>query len=554
MSLVFLHGKKINVFADHHGTEGDFTTSATQIMKDIAETGGFSLGNKQEKGLLDKVTNFITKYDNLTYINDKSRDIKSEKLVNKVYLRNTFPRSLYSLAKFLPFETVLEILGKTDKYNKDGKPRDWAYTFTRNEIEKGKIGEIMVDWLDPIKREVEKIPISELIEKNSKNIDTEMENEELSRKYVEKEKINTVSPLIGKFLFHNFQKEGGKTALTSSISYLVARGLGYDAFVSYNPKNGKIFINADGKHDLMPIWEKLNEIIPGYPKPIRNTFMFEPKDPEMIKKMKDISQAKLLEILGMKGDEHVAANKTAEPVAEIWTSENEKELNELLAKIKEREINIEKMDKRRKEIEVRLLELKKIASGEKTTAASVIEVENPVQPEKKEIVNVSEELENNIQQRRQEVADKMEIKKEDIEELPEAKLKIEIEKVIKQFAEKLKEKNVAYKSLEVKSTGTGFHIVAHLEGEGEGFIGRIKAAGVGNPNFIADIKSIDGKIKVVSYDFDANPVVKAFTPQDKIDDLVNTLGEKIKTYIEKDRNKTVARIDIENGILKITYS
>ncbi|MCX6753125.1 MAG: hypothetical protein NTW62_02160 [Candidatus Nomurabacteria bacterium] len=309
---VEIGGKKINIFADHHGTEGGFTTSATQIMKDIAVTGGLSLGNKEETEFLNKTSSFIAKFDNLAYLDDKKdkRDPKSERLVDEKYLRNTFPRSLYSLAKFLPFETTLEILGNNEKFEdgkkivdwknpflKDGKPRDWANTFTDDEIEKGDIGKIVIDYKNPINGEITKMTVKELVKKNKGDINYTIKGEETALKNQGK---NTESSTLGKFVFHNFADNGkGKTnTIPKHMAYLTSRALGYDAFVSYNPESGAIFINSDGKKDLMPVWEKLNAIIPGYPKPVRNQMMFAPKDPEMMKKMKDISQEKLLEILG----------------------------------------------------------------------------------------------------------------------------------------------------------------------------------------------------------------------------------------------------------------
>jgi hypothetical protein len=137
--------------------------------------------------------------------------------------------------------------------------------------------------------------------------------------------------------------------------------------------------------------------------------------------------------------------------------------------------------------------------------------------------------------------------KKDIEQLTPEKLKIEIEKVIKKFADKLKKNNIAYKDLDINKKGKGFNIVAHLEGTGW------KSFLIGNPNFIADIQSEDGKIVIPYHKLEANDLVSSLTPKKDIDNLANTLGEEIKKYIEGDRKKEVERIDIENGVLKITY-
>ncbi|MCX6754971.1 MAG: hypothetical protein NT068_00320 [Candidatus Nomurabacteria bacterium] len=304
-------GGVTKIYADHHGTEGGYTTSATQIVRDIMTAGKFSLGDPKTKEYLNKTASFIAKFDNLAYLDDKkdSRDPKSERLVDEKYLRNTFPRSLYSLAKFLPFETVLEILGKNEKYFKDGKPRDWTNTFTREEIENGEIGKMEVDYRG------KKITVKELVERNIKDLNYAINNTNIALRY----QGNNTDSVLGKTVFHAFTKDtdGKSNTIPNHLAYITARALGNDAFVSYNPESGAIFINSDGKVDLMPIWEKLNAIIPGYPKPIRNQMMFAPKDPEMNKKMKDISQEKILEILGM------GENKNTAPVAIKTTIEKD---------------------------------------------------------------------------------------------------------------------------------------------------------------------------------------------------------------------------------------
>ncbi len=304
-------GGVTKIYADHHGTEGGYTTSATQIVRDIMTAGKFSLGDSKTKEYLNKTASFIAKFDNLAYLDDKkdSRDPKSERLVDEKYLRNTFPRSLYSLAKFLPFETVLEILGKNEKYFKDGKPRDWANTFTREEIENGEIGKMEVDYRG------KKITVKELVERNIKDLNYAINNTNIALKY----QGNNTDSVLGKTVFHAFTKDtdGKSNTIPNHLAYITARALGNDAFVSYNPESGAIFINSDGKVDLMPIWEKLNAIIPGYPKPIRNQMMFAPKDPEMKKKMKDISQEKILEILGMKENNTTKENLEKRSLDEI---------------------------------------------------------------------------------------------------------------------------------------------------------------------------------------------------------------------------------------------
>ncbi len=144
--------------------------------------------------------------------------------------------------------------------------------------------------------------------------------------------------------------------------------------------------------------------------------------------------------------------------------------------------------------------------------------------------------------------------KKDIEPLTKEQLKIEIEKVIKKFAEKLKEKNVAYKDLDITKTSRGLHLVAHLTGTGSGVTGKLKAVAAGNPDFIADLASVDGKIIVLSHKLEANAVVNALVNPQEIEKFARSIGEEVKNYIEEDRKKKVARLDIEGETLKITYA
>lgn len=327
---VLIDDGKIKIFADHHGEEGGYTTSATQIMLDIAKISSFELGkDEEEKDLLANMGSFVAKFDNLTYLNEK-KDFKnpdSGNLVDEKYLVNTFSRSLYSLAKFLPFETVLDILGKGERFLKNGKPRSWDNTFTRNEMENG-FGEMLVEVNG------KKLKLRDLIVENEKKIKHTIVAERNTERYMQDKGIDGQSPIIGKFLYHNFpeiEAKGNKKGIEkirniipNELAYITARGLGYDSFVSYSPKDGRIFVNSDGKMDLMKLWKKLNEIVPGYPKPVRNQMLFGPKDPEMLKLVKEkITEEKFLEIL--KGSENKVVEVKAEETTPTTVVEPNKE-------------------------------------------------------------------------------------------------------------------------------------------------------------------------------------------------------------------------------------
>lgn len=205
--------------------------------------------------------------------------------------------------------------------------------------------------------------------------------------------------------------------------------------------------------------------------------------------------------------------------------EDKKKFLEMIEKIKSNKINIDKLKE-----ELSLLQQEKL-DAEKNNINTITTIE----PEEKKVVEVPKSEPGK------------ETKKENIEELNSQKLKIEVEKVIKSFANTLEEKGVVYKSLDIESKGDSFHIVAHLAGTG------LKRIAIGKPKFIADIKSRDGKIIVPHNELEASGVVKTFVKQEAIDKFANTIGDEIKKYIEKSRGKEVERIDIENGVLKITY-
>lgn len=152
-----------------------------------------------------------------------------------------------------------------------------------------------------------------------------------------------------------------------------------------------------------------------------------------------------------------------------------------------------------------------------------------------------------IESQKNEVLEKFENKEGEKEVFDKNKLKNEVEKIIIQFADKMKEKGVVYDSLEITGDGNRLRMVTKMSGTG------MKGLMIGKPKFIVDLETKDGGIVVPFYDFDANSLVNTFTPKDKIEELVNTLGDKVKAYIESDRKKEIKGMSIENGNLVIEY-
>ncbi len=282
-----------------------------------------------------------------------------------------------------------------------------------------------------------------------------------------------------------------------------------------NFKNGGFYIQSDHPK-LKKIGEKLQELIPEL-EIGEQSLKFEPKNPkdgitkEMLFNMIDpgILNKK---IEGKKEVGEKTEEKRGVAISELIAPEKQEEVVNLITKEEELKQKIDAVNQRIAE----LLALKKEASP----TEKVLE-ETPAE------IPVEKNLEN---------------KKTD--EFNEQELKKEIEKIIQNFAGKLEEKGLKYESLKITKTGAnGFNINAKLKGNWM----------TGSPVFNANIESQDGKIATLDYKLDANPFVKVLA-KEQVEKLANTLGEEVKKYIEKDKGKKVERMDIENGVLKVTYA
>jgi hypothetical protein len=314
-------GGLIKIYADHHGEKNTYKTSATKIVNDIFEHEISKDKNlKEEAKTLQNLTTFITKYDNIGFIDEKDKD--GNKIWTEGFFAETFSRSLYSLARVLPFETTLEIIKDPKKFKTEGKSSiSWLTRFSKDEIENGELGKIEISIQDPKDRTKQrKLTIKEYVAEDQNENIAALEGVENCEKHMEENGINPESPITGRTLWHDFpemeltdkktgRKYKGKNTIKQNKAYLAAKAKGYDAIVFDNPKTGGLFTNADGKHKLRRVWGNLNKRIPGYPEPIRNIFMFEPKDPKMLEELKKISQEERLQIYGMKTDKYVAIKK-----------------------------------------------------------------------------------------------------------------------------------------------------------------------------------------------------------------------------------------------------
>lgn len=323
-------GVTIKIFADHHGIGNPYNTSATKISYDIFKpTISKNKEINQEAQLLVKCA---TKFDNIEFIEDKNR--ANKKYWNESFFIKDYPRSLYSLAKVLPFEKTLEILKNPKKYKFSGTSTNWLTAFSQKEIEEGELGKLKVKIQNPKNRtKSREINIKQYIQEVSYENLAGVEGIKIAKKYMKDHGIDENSYFMGKkVIFHNFPeieiiKNGKKTksinTIPQNVAFLAAKSLGYNGIIFYNPKQGTIFFNTDGKGEMMALWEKVNQKIPGYPKPVRNTFMFPPKDQKLIEKSKEITEEEWLDILGMKTEKYTKVKNYEEIKKKRESLENE---------------------------------------------------------------------------------------------------------------------------------------------------------------------------------------------------------------------------------------
>lgn len=176
--------------------------------------------------------------------------------------------------------------------------------------------------------------------------------------------------------------------------------------------------------------------------------------------------------------------------------------------------------------------------------SAVLKMINEKYPDGDKVTPIAPDKVQETKQEIEKIIDSSKEIKKDIEQLTAQQIKSEVEKIIKQdFVKKLEENKLEYKGMDILVTKSGFNIVANFEGDWKR----------GSPKFIADIVNDNGKIKIINHKLKANPLVSVLAPKNKIDAMAESMGENIKQYIEKDRKKEIERLDIENGILKVTY-
>jgi len=593
-----INGEMTTLWIDHHGEGKHEPTSGTKLMYEIMQKADIL---KEKPEWLDKFVNLVDDIDNLKYV--ERTDEKGKKTFNQDYFKNKWPNSLYALAeKEIPFNELRVLVELLVEQGKDP-----SEPFTNEELN-GGIGKIKFKGGKTIK---------ELCEEQTKNVEKVSKSVDNALDYAKKNKLNSESSRFGKIVYHNFfqigksyinkktgKEESRKNTVNNFMAYKDLKARGMDTLIAWNPKNREFFINTNFKNaDLTELAKKLEEKYPGCVKnngkDVRGIFIFGNIPDNM-------SEKDFLDIL----DKEIAKNakegainnvpmpkEIEEPDQETRKEEIEKKITELMQEMpSDKDINkleiyegfftnwinaikqeknekpealayLESMVKITKEIKTLLVEKETIeknlqndstasipstAKSDTETKTVIPEQTKPTtekQDKKIETAETATKAEETIAKNSPEdILDTGKMENGNVEIMDITKLKIEIEKVIRKFADKLKEQNIAYKSLDINGTGNGFHIVAHLKGTG------LKGIAIGNPNFIVDIKALDGQIKVVNHEFDANSIVRALAPKDKIDNLANTLGEEIKKYIEEDRKKVVKRIEIENNALKVIYS
>jgi hypothetical protein len=136
---------------------------------------------------------------------------------------------------------------------------------------------------------------------------------------------------------------------------------------------------------------------------------------------------------------------------------------------------------------------------------------------------------------------------ENIEPLTQEQLKEEIKKVILKDGVKilkLEKKDLKYEDLKISTTEEGLlNVEIFLKG---GFL-------IGKPKVSFDIGILSGEIVVRDITEDGTALARALPWREDMERLSNQFGDKLKKSIETSRGKIIERMDIEDGVLKITY-
>ena len=329
-------GKTKTLYIDHHGVGKKEPTCGTKMMDEIMEKAGIM---KDKPEWLDKLINFVSELDNLTYLEKK--DSKGRKVFNETYFRNEWPNSLYALAeKKIPFETLIKLC-ESEKITDPSKP------FTEEELN-GEIGSIKID----------KFTIKELCKQQKEEVENILNNGiKNSIKHNTAEGKNMESTRLGKIIYQDYYKNFGKVnVILDHLSFKATKAKNYDTYMAWNKKKNSFYINSNHPN-LSKIVEELNKIDPGCAIDVRGVMVYgkilnlteeqflNTIDPKILKNVKIIDkETELTQKTNGDPENQKDNNKTEVVKIEKQVSREEaiEELkNEIARLIRERDAKIE---------------------------------------------------------------------------------------------------------------------------------------------------------------------------------------------------------------------
>jgi len=241
---------KGSVYADHHGKERDNigeTTSSTEIVYDILVKSGLLARD----GGLEEIVRFVNQIDNLDY--SMSRDDLIE----------SWWRSFYCLHYFISFESLVDLI-------KDGRKANHVFSEeeARNITVTTKKGEkvLLLDLC--LKQKQTLVNSMKYVERISQSRSGRPEDRNLDSRGIRKNGKD-----LGAVLTNIVE---GRNQIP--LGFTLARGLGFDSYVSFYEKTGGFFITS--RFDLGVIYSRLLEKFPDV-KLVRGTMiLYQPKDTE----------------------------------------------------------------------------------------------------------------------------------------------------------------------------------------------------------------------------------------------------------------------------------
>ncbi|MEI7810614.1 MAG: hypothetical protein WCI41_03610 [bacterium] len=589
LKIVGSNGSRI-IYIDHHGEGQHAPTSGTELIYKILKEADLL---KEGTEWLENYTKEVTKFDNLTYLEDK--DAKGNKIYNEKYVedKNGWVRTPYALGDDFPAELM--------KWYETGKIKDFSTPLTDEQLKE--------------------LGGEELITNTTKKAEFatyQIERVKWSDKHNKKEGLNLTNTDVGNIVYHNFPNTGRvitkggkhkgekveeKNLIDNKFSFIATKTVGSDTYVCWNKEKGKFYINS--KHpNIEEIAEKLNEADPGCIKDIRGE-MFRGKIINLTEKQfLDIIDPKITK--GSKIEKTDRLEKIEKRLAEIKKEREEikeirgelqnrydfyeylkntnvPELNSALmsgdeAKIKEvqeklyleykQKNPIKKEDFNKfvdnNEVSEKILQniAGKIINNEQLTTEEVAIYQNKSSEVENIIQNIknSQEKEESAQEAPAETeAEKIDNMKESISniyEKEEVKKQNNIEIGAKIYSiEEIKKilPNILYEKIKILKKIDKLNL--------DGINGEIKLDAevtikymitISGIKIKGSLENIAEKIKIKDdYIIEAGSLTKK--AKKEIQPYLEKVNEYIKEYIEKEEGKKVEKINIKDGKLEVVF-